>query len=255
MSQKLKKENGAQEEHLDVADYIDKFAVWTEAHAKKIMMVFGAFTLAVVAFWAVSMMQEKALNVAAHDTGVVNRKIELLEKAIADSKDKESAEFKANKESEILKIHKEAMGVVSKYSDRAVADFTITKWASFLIAEKKEDMALEILSESKPDGSRELSVTTLFLKASMASKKGDRTAAIESYDQVLKEPKWALFHGEALIQKASLLQAGGKIDEAILLFDQAKNMNKESSVSKEAAKYKRLLQLKKNHPEIFKTEG
>ncbi len=250
----LKKER-AEEENLDVVDYLDRFANWTEKHAKNIVVGFLGFTLLVVAFWAVSAMKTRALNVAAADTGVVNRRIDLLEKAINETKDKEAAEFKKNKEAEVAKIHTEALDVVSKHVDKSVTDFTAVRWASFLVGEDKNDMALEVLSKSNPSGDRELSAAGLFLKASIFSKQGKSDEAIALYDKVLADAKWEVFHAEAMIQKGTLLNSKGKVDEAIALFDQAKNLKKDSGFSKDAAKYQRLLQLKKNHPEIFKTEG
>lgn len=241
-----------EEEVLDVADYLDKFAEWTEVNAKKIMAGFAVFTLAVAAFWGVSAVQEKALSTAAHETGVVNRKIDLLEKAISEATNKETSEFKTSKDAEITKIHAEALEVISEHSNKAVTDFTIIRWASFLVTEEKQTMALEVLEKAKPSGSRELSATGLFLKAAIVSKQGKLEDSIAAYDTILAESNWKLFHGEALVQKGALLQASGKVDEAITLFDQAKKMNKDSSVAKDAAKYKRLLQLKKNHPDIFK---
>lgn len=250
----LKKPKG-EEEVLDVVDYLDRFANWTEKHAKNIVVGFFAFTLLIAAFWGVSAMKTRALNVAAQETGVVNRRVDLLEKAISDTTDKTTEVFKAAKETELNKIQKDAMAVIEKHADKSVADFTAVRWASYLVAEDKIDMALEVLSKTKPSAERELSATGLFLKGSILSKKGEKTQAMALYDQIVGEKAWELFHAEAYIQKGALLQAEGKTDEAIQAFDKAKSLNKDSAFAKDAAKYKRLLELKKNHPEIFKTEG
>jgi len=244
-----------EEEVLDVVDYLDRFANWTEKHAKTMILGFLGFTFLVAAFWGVSAMKTRALNVAAQETGVVNRRVDLLEKAISDTTDKTTAEFKAAKETELGKIQKEAMLVVEKHSSKAVADFTAVRWAAYLVKQDKEDMALEVLNKAKPSGDRELSAASLFLKGSILSKKGQKEDAMASYDKVLSEKSWNLFHAEAYIQKGALLQEAGKTDEAIQAFDQARSLNKDSAFAKDAAKYKRLLELKKNHPEIFKSEG
>ncbi len=254
MSNNLKK-NRTEESKVDMLDYLDKFSQWIEHHAKNIVVIFLGFTLLIVSFWGVSAMKSRALNVVAKEAGIVNRRIDLLEKAISKVKDKESKEFKTNKEAEVLKIHGEVLSLLSKYFDKSVSDFTAVRWAAYLVSEEKTGLALEALNKLNPEGERELSAASLFLKASILSKQGNIESAILDYDKILNEPRWKVFHGEALIQKGSLLQSRGQVDEAIALFNQAKNLKKKSDFSKDAVKYQRLLQLKKKHPKIFKIEG
>ncbi len=249
----LKKDRA--EPKKDIVDYLDSFSMWIEKYAKNIVIFFLGFTFVIVSFWGVSAMKSRALNKAAHEVGIVNRRIDLLEKAISQVKDNESKEFKKNKEAEIIKIHDEVLSLLSKHFDKSVSDFTAVRWASYLLSEEKIDQALKVLNKLNPQGERELSATGLFLKASIISKQGNIEEAIIDYDRILNESKWEVFHAEALIQKGSLLQSKGQVDEAITLFNQAKNLKKDSEFSKDATKYQRLLELKKKHPKVFKIEG
>ncbi len=243
------------QQKLDVTDYLDRFANWTEKHSKNIVVGFLVFTLLVVGFWGISAMKTRSLNVAAKETGVVNRRVDLLEKAITETTDKSTEAFKKAKETEINKIQQDAVAVIEKHSGTSVADFTAVRWASYLVKEEKEDMALEVLTKANPSPKRELSAAVLFLKAQILIKKEKADEALKAYDEVLSKSAWGLFHAEALIQKGALLEEAGKTDEAIAAFSKAESMNEDSAFAKDASKYKRLLELKKNHPELFKTEG
>jgi biopolymer transport protein ExbB/TolQ len=155
------------EEEIDVADYMEKLAAWAEKNAGKLVAGFLAFSVVVVAIWAVSAYKDRALNQAANSAGLVNRKIDLLEKAMLKVEDKDSAEFKQNKEAEIEKINTSVLDLIASHSDRSVTDFTTVKWASFLVKEEKQDKALEVLNSAKPTSTRKLSASILILKASL----------------------------------------------------------------------------------------
>lgn len=251
-----KKQNTEQE--VDVADYMDRLADWAEKNAGKLVAGFLAFSVVVVAIWAVSAYQDRALNQAANTAGLVNRKIDLLEKAMLKVEDKTTADFKTKKNAEIGKINASVLDLIAKHSDRSVTDFTAVKWASFLVKEEQKGKALELLNQTKPSSARELSASLLMLKASLLAEDNKVDEAVKIFDEILADAKWSLFHSEALIQKGALLSSQGKLDAAMESFEKAKDKGKDSGFSKDASKYLRLLKVKKSNPDLIKsakTEG
>ena len=101
-----KKKQSNEEQELTVIDYMGKISNWAEKNASSLIVGFLAFSVVVVAAWGFSAFQARSLNKAANAAGLLNRKIDLLERAIAKTleKDREAEDFKKNKASEIEKI-------------------------------------------------------------------------------------------------------------------------------------------------------
>lgn len=247
-----KKKRSQQEDNQDFLEQMDHFAHWMEKHSKTLMMVFLGFAFVVAAFWSYSAMQNRSLNKAANAAGLLNRKIDLLEKAIANTKEKENPEYKKNLESEVSKLQDEVKKLNNSYPLAATTMFTTVRWASFLDQEQKQpEKALEALSLNQVNSNQELAATLLLLKASLLQKSNEEAKAITVYNDILSNEAWSVFHSEALIKKALLLDKEGKRDEAISLLTKARDKASGSNFSKDAEKYLRLLEVKKNHREIF----
>lgn len=251
---KSKKES-SEEQEMDVSDYMDKIAEWSEKNAGRLVAGFLAFSVLVVGFWGFNAFKARSLNKAANSAGLVNRKIDMLEKAISKAPDQVSDEFKTNKTNEIGKLNSSVSELIVSYPSESVTDFTTVKWAAFLIGEKQEDKALDILNKAKPAGSRELSASILMLKASVLANKESVDEAIKVYDQVLAEDSWSLFHAEALIQKGVLQSSKGETDAAMESFDRAKGKAVDSSFSRDASKYLRFLKIQKSQNGAAGAEG
>jgi len=235
----------AEEQDLDVSDYMDKIADWSEKNAGRLVAGFLAFSVLIVGVWGFGAFKERSLNEAANSAGLVNRKIELLEKAISKSQRKDSAEFKASKAAEIEKLDASVSKLLSEHPGASVTDFTAVKWASFLIEEEKSEDALNVLNKAQPSSGRELSASILMLKASVLANQKKTIEAIKVYDEVLAKDGWSLFHAEALIQKGVLQSAQGETDAAMESFGRAKGKAVDSSFSRDASKYWRLLKIQK----------
>lgn len=244
-----------QENKLEITDYMDKLASWIEKNSKLFVASFVGLIVLVGAFWVVSMMKAKKLNAIANESGVVNRRIELLEQAIDKAKDKSAESFKSNKKKQVSSIQSMVDQLVDKYPAANMTDVAVLRWASFLYNDDQKEEAFSVLTKVKASPSRSMSAPIVFLKALILSEKKDYMAAASLYDEVLGAKKWEIFHPEALIQKAMILEAEGKTDEATQLLTKAKDKNKDSKFSKDAAKYLRLIKLKKSQPDLFSAEG
>jgi predicted negative regulator of RcsB-dependent stress response len=245
----------AEAQEMDVSDYMDRIADWAEKNAGRLVAGFLAFSVLVVGVWGFNAFKARALNEAANSAGLLNRKIEMLEKAISKAPAEVSAEFSTNKSNEIEKLNASMTELLNTYPSKSVTDFTTVKWASFLIGEKQEDKALEILSKAKPSGSRELSASILMLKASVLANQEKVDEAIKTYDEVLADSGWSLFHAEALIQKGVLQSSKGETDAAMESFGRAKGKAEDSSFSRDASKYWRFLKIQKSQNSASGSEG
>ena len=240
---------------MDVSDYMDKIADWAEENAGRLVVGFLAFSVLVVGIWGFNAFKARSLNEAANSAGLVNRKIEMLEKAISKAPKEVSDEFKTNKTNEIEKLNSSVTELIETYPSKSVTDFTTVKWASFLIGEEQQGKALVILNKAKPLGSRELSASILMLKASVLANQEKVDEAIKTYDEVLADNGWSLFHAEALIQKGVLQSSKGDTDAAMESFGRAKGKAADSSFSRDASKYWRFLKIQKSQNGAAGSEG
>jgi|GEM_PF-2276476 len=238
----------SEEPEMDVADYMERIADWAEKNAGRLITGFLVFSVVVVGAWGFSAFKSRAMNESANSAGLVNRKIDMLEKAISKTSEEnqKNTEFIANKKAEIQNLSSAVSELLENHPGKSVTDFTAVKWASFLIGEEKHNEALAILNKATPSESRELSASVLMMKASVLANQKKVDEAIKAYDEVLANDGWSLFHAEALIQKGVLQSSKGETEAAIETFGKAKGKAADTSFSRDASKYWRYLKIQKS---------
>lgn len=247
-------------EKQDFLDYADKLSLWADKNAKKIVVAFLAIAVILVGFWSVSAVKNRQIQKATQAAGLNNRKIDLLEKAIANTKDKEAQKFLENKNAEVEKVNSSIDELIKNFPQATATDYTVVRWAGFLSSEDLKEKALYFINKLQPSSSKPLSANVLILKGSLLVDLDKNEEALKVYDEVINTKAWDIFHTEAYINKALILKKDGKIEEATEILNHAKKEAKDSSAEGDIDKYLRLIKLNKNHTlneevNIKNTEG
>ena len=242
----MAKKNKNVEKQMDAVDYMDKIGDWVEKNSKVFIAAFAALVLGVGAFWSYSLYEGMQIKSAAKMSGLVTRKIELLELAIQKAKDPGSNEFKDNLSKEIQDIQDKVLELTSKYPSKSLTDLALIKMSGFLESQGKNEDSLKTLERAKISSHRKLSGVLLLLKAKILHKINNENNALSIYDEVLSQENWKPFHAEALIQKALLNKRAGNFEAAERDLQKAKALNNSGAFFEDAEKYLRLIQYKKN---------
>ena len=234
------------DEQLDAVDYMDRIGDWVEKNSKIFVTAFVVIVLSVGAFWSYSLYESQQVKSAAKMSGMITRKIELLEQAIENAKNPESDEFKANLEKEIQDLDSRVSELALKYPSKSLTDLALIKYSGFLDEQGKKEESLNVLETAKISPFRKLSGVLLLLKAKHLHRAGNDKDAIAAYDRVIAEEAWKAFHSEALIQKALLDKKAGDFESAEASLQKVKALNESGAFYEDAEKYLRLIQYKKN---------
>jgi predicted negative regulator of RcsB-dependent stress response len=234
------------DEQMDAVDYMDKIGDWVEKNSKIFIVGFAALVLGVGAFWSYSLYESQQIQSAAKMSGMITRKIELLERAIEDAKNPDSEEFKNNLQTEIKDIQNRVSELSAKYPSKSLTDLALIKVSGFLESRDQIEESLKILEMAKVAPQRKLSGVLLLLKAKVLHRLNKDAEALAVYDKVVSEENWKSFHAEALIQKALLNKKAGDFEAAENNLEKAKALNESGAFFEDAEKYLRLIQYKKN---------
>ncbi len=242
------------EQKRDITEIAEQATSWIEKKSKLLVIGFIAITLVLVSSWAVSSINKKNAEKVAKASGIVNRKIELLQKSIAESEPKDTDaqdkkdQFASRKTEEMNKITDDLKSLIDTYPSKITTSFTTVKWAKFLMDNEQEEKALEVLSLLSPNKSAEFSAIPVLMKAGILAKNEKTDEALNIYNEVISVNSWSLFKNEALIQKASILQGKGEVEEAIKTLSSVEDTNEDSQFVSDSKKYIRLLRLSKKSP-------
>ena len=234
------------EEQMDAVDYMDKIGDWVEKNSKIFIVGFVALVLGVGAFWSYSLYESQQIQSTAKMSGIITRKVTLLEQAIRDAKNPDGEEFKKNLAAEIEDIQKRTSELASKYPSKSLTDLSLIKVSGFLDSQDKSEESLKTLELAKVSPQRKLSGVLLLLKGKVLHKLGKDTEALTTFDEVLAEDNWTSFHAEALIQKALLNKKAGNFEAAETDLQKAKSLNDSGAFFEDADKYLRLIQYEKS---------
>jgi len=234
------------DEPMDTVDYMEKFGDWVEKNSKAFVVVFALFVLGVGSYWAYSLYEDVQTSTVAEKSGIITRKVQLLEDAIKGAKNPDSEEFKTNLSKEISSIEKAALDLSADHPNHSSTDLALIKVAGFLDAQDQTDLAIKTLNSAKPSSKRLLSGVLVLLKAKIYHKSGSDSEALNAYDQVLENEGWKSFHAEALIQKALLNKKAGDFESAENALEKAKTLNDSGVFFEDAQKYLRLIKYEKS---------
>lgn len=241
------------EQKRGITEIAEEATSWIEKNSKLFVVSFIALSLVLISVWAVSSINQKNAEKVAKASGVVNRKIELLEKSISESSPKETEaqakkdKFEARKLEEMNKVTLAVEELISEYPSKVTTNVTTVKWSKFLVENDKEDEALKLLNSLKIDTKSEFAAIPTLMKAGILAKKDQTDEALKIYEEALNTPSWSLFENEILIQKAALHQSKGETEEAIKLLSKVKDEDSENSkYVDDSRKYMRLLKLNKS---------
>jgi len=242
----MSKKNKDAEKQMDAVDYMDKISQWVEKNSKLFIIGFAALVLGVGAFWSYSLYTNQQIQSAAKLSGMVTRKVELLEQAIQGAKNPDSEEFKKNLATEIQDIQKRVSNLATTYPSKSLTDLALVRVSGFLEGQDKSEEALKTLDLAKPSPQRKLSGVLLLMKAKLLHEASRDDEALSTYNEILAQDSWKSFHAEALIQTALLNKKAGDFEAAETNLQKAKTLNDSGAFFEDADKYLRLIQYKKS---------
>ena len=234
------------EKQMDAVDYMDRIGDWVEKNSKIFVIVFVTLVIGLGAFWSYSLYESQQIQSVAKISGIITRKVELLEQAIKNAKNPKSDDFKDNLSNEIQDLKSRISELALKYPSKSLTDLALIRFSGFLESQNKSDESLKILELAKTSPKRKLSGVLLLLKAKIFHETGSDKEALATYDRILAEENWKSFHAEALIQKALLNKQAGDFESAETNLKKAKTLNDSGAFFEDAEKYLRLIQYKKN---------
>lgn len=227
----------------DFTEYMDQLGNWVERNSKSFVVFFSVFVLAVGVYWSYSLYKSHKIKNVAKTSGLISKKITLLEEAVNSAKDPEAESFKENLSQEISKIDAEVEALIATYPAESLTDLTLINWAGFLDKQGQTDKALDLLNKSKPAPERKLSALLEIMKAKLYLKTKDQKKALSVFESVLGQEEWKTFHAEALIQKALIEKENGDLVAAKESLERAQALTDSGGFNEDAKKYLRLIKI------------
>lgn len=249
----------------DIPDLMDQAAEWIERNARMFIFCFGLVSVGLLGFWVFSAVKSYSSNLSVTASGEVNLKIDVLKSALLEAKGNkeisESEEFKAKKKEELMKTHESVLSLLKEYPSSVSSYYTAVKWAKTLNDEELLKEAVETLDTLTLRKAERFAAVPALMKAAIMTRveefAQDASKVVSVYDMILETEGWAMFHGEALIQKASLLNSKGDKEAAIALLEKAREgaldlqqdeftqQVRESQYKLDSRKYLRLLKFER----------
>lgn len=227
----------------DFTEYMDEFGNWVEQNSKSFVIGFSVFVLAIGVYWSYSLYKNHKAKNVAKSSGLITKRITMLDEAVNSAKNPEAESFKENLKNEISKIDAQVDELISTYPAESLTDLTLINWAGFLDKQEQTQKALDLLNKAKPAADRKLSALVEVMKGKLYLKTKDPKKALSSFELVLKKDQWKTFHAEALIQKALIEKESGDMAAAKESLERAQALTDSGAFSEDAKKYLRLIKV------------
>ncbi len=242
-------------ETMDAVDYMEKASNWIDKNSKIFILAFFALVIGIGAFWSYSLFNSQKTKSVAKLSGIITRRVDLLQTAIEKAKDPESPEYKEKLNAEITDLNSKVKELMTKFPSESLTDLTLIRMAGFLESQDQKTKALELLKSAKPSTDRKLSGVLLLLKARLLNEEGSNDKALDTYNEVINSDNWRSFHAEALIQRALLQKNSGDFESAEMSLEKAKTLNKTGAFYDDADKYLRLIMYEKSTKDLSGSNG
>ena len=227
----------------DATEYMDQLGDWVEKNSKSFVIGFSVFVLVIGVYWSYSLYKNHKAKNVAKSSGIITKRITMLDEAVNSAKNPEAEAFKENLNKEISKIDTQVEELITTYPAESLTDLTLINWAGFLDKQGQTQKALDLLNKTKPAAERKLSALVELMRGKLYIKTKDPKKALEVFESVLKKDQWKTFHAEALIQKALIEKESGDMAAAKESLERAQALTDSGAFSEDAKKYLRLIKI------------